>query len=264
MHLGRGAERFADRVDAGRALGALVARWLDDRADVLVLGLPRGGVPVAAQVARVVGAPLDVLLVRKIGVPGQPELAMGAVAAVGSGDPDAVEVVTNRPVLDRLHIPDAVFRSVLGQELVELRRRAHAYRGDRPPPVVRGRTVIIVDDGLATGSTMLAAVAAVRRQDPAGVLVAVPVGAPETCEALRHGADGGIDDVICAIAPRAFHAVHQGYDDFRQTSDEEVLACLTYHLGRMSPPGDRGRARPGFGPDGSVEESPGSTGQGGC
>ena len=121
MHPGRGAERFADRVDAGRALGALVAQWLGDRSDVLVLGLPRGGVPVAAEVARAVGVPLDVLLVRKIGVPGQPELAMGAVAAVGSGDDaDAVEVVVNQPVLDRLHIPGPVFRSVLDQEMIEL------------------------------------------------------------------------------------------------------------------------------------------------
>ncbi len=262
MHLDRRAERFADRVDAGRALGVLVAERLRDRADVIVLGLPRGGVPVAAEVAGAIGAPLDVLLVRKVGVPGQPELAMGAVAAVGPGSDTPVEVVTNEPVLARLHLPDAVFRSVLDQEMVELRRRGRAYRGDRPPPAVRGRTVIIVDDGLATGSTMRAAAAAVRRQGPAAVLVAVPVGAPETCAALRSGGD--VDDVICAISPSPFRAVHQGYDDFRQTTDDEVLACLTYHHRRMSPPGDRGRAGPGFGPDPAVEESPGSTGQGGC
>jgi putative phosphoribosyl transferase len=260
MHLGRGAERFADRVDAGRALGALVAQRLGGHDNVLVLGLPRGGVPVAAQVARAIGAELDVLLVRKIGVPGQPELAMGAVAAVGSGDPNAVEVVTNEAVVDRLRIPDAVFRSVLDQELVELRRRSRAYRGDRPAPTVAGRTVIVVDDGLATGSTMRAAAAAVRRRGPARLLVAVPVGAADTCDRLR----GDVDDVICARVPRPFRAVHQGYDDFRQTTDEEVLAALAYDLERMSPPGDRGLARPGLGPDAAVEESPGSTGQGGC
>lgn len=260
MHLGRRPERFADRVDAGSALGALVAQRLGGRHDVIVLGLPRGGVPVADQVARAVGAPLDVLLVRKVGVPGQPELAMGAVAAVG----DTVEVVTNEVVIDRLRIPESVFRSVLEQEMVELRRRTRAYRGDRPPPTVGGRTVVIVDDGLATGSTMRAAAAAVRRQDPAEVLVAVPVGAADTCAALRNSVDAGVDDVICALSPRPFRAVHQGYDDFRQTTDDEVLAALAYDRARMSPPGDRGRARPGPGPDGAVEESPGSTGQGGC
>lgn len=269
MHLGRHVERFADRTDAGRALGALVARWLAGRGvngpdDLLVLGLPRGGVPVAEQVASTVGAPLDVLLVRKVGVPEQPELAMGAVAAIGSEIGGAVEVVTNEVVVDGLRIPEPVFRSVLEQEMVELRRRTRAYRGDRPPPTVGGRTVIIVDDGLATGSTMRAAAAAVRRQDPAALLIAVPVGASETCDRLRNSLDIGVDDVICALSPRPFRAVHQGYDDFRQTTDDEVLACLTYDRGRMSPPGDRGRTSPGFGPPSVVEESPGSTGQGGC
>ncbi len=268
MHLDRRAERFADRTDAGRALGALVAERLDaggrSGGGVLVLGLPRGGVPVAAEVARAIGAPLDVLVVRKIGVPGQPELAMGAVAAVGSGAGPAVEVVTNDAVLERLRIPETVFRAGLEREMVELRRRASAYRDDRPTPSVRDRTVIIVDDGLATGATMRAAVAAVRRHGPATLLVAVPVGASETCAALRSSAGGAADDVVCALTPRPFRAVHQGYDDFRQTTDEEVLACLTYDLGRMSPPGDRGRARPDSGPGSAVEESPGSTGQGGC
>ena len=261
MRVGRHTERFADRVDAGRALGAPVARWLAGRRlggrdDVLVLGLPRGGVPVAAQVAGADDARLDVLPVRKVGVPGQPELAMGAVAAIG----DRLEVVTNEVLLDRLRIPEVVFRSVLEQELLELRRRTLVYRGDRPPPTVGGRTVIIVDDGLATGSTMRAAAAAVRRQDPAGVLVAVPVGAADTCHLLR----AEVDEVVCVLSPRPFRAVHQGYDDFRQTTDDEVLACLTYDRGRMSPPGDRGRVRPGLRPDSAVEESPGSTGQGGC
>ncbi len=222
MHLGRRAERFADRVEAGRALGRLVSARLAETAasDPIVLGLPRGGVPVAAEVARAVGAPLDVLLVRKVGVPGQPELAMGAVAAVG----DVVEVVTNEVVIGRLRIPDHVFRSVLDQEMAELRRRAAIYRGDRPTPTISGRTVVLVDDGLATGSTMRAAAAAVRRRDPESVVVAVPVGATDTCHRLAAEVDG----VICALSPSPFRAVHQGYDDFRQTTDAEVLAALAY------------------------------------
>ncbi len=222
MHLRGRSRRFADRVEAGRALGALVADRLADlgAAPAVVLGLPRGGVPVAAEVARALDAPLDVLLVRKIGVPGQPELAMGAVAAIG----DVVEVVTNDVVLARLRIPDEAFRAVLDEELVELRRRTVAYRGDRPAPDLAGRTVVVVDDGLATGSTMRAAVAAVRRRDPAAVVVAVPVGARDTCERLRSQ----VDEVVCALLPDPFHAVHQGYDDFRQTTDDEVLAALAY------------------------------------
>jgi len=220
MHVGRRPERFADRVDAGRALGELVAARYPAIGPALVLGLPRGGVPVAAEVARAVGAPLDVLLVRKVGVPGQPELAMGAVAAVG----DSVEVVANEVLLDRLRIPEQVFRAVLDDEMVELRRRRAAYRGRRPPPVITGRTVVVVDDGLATGSTMRAAVAAVRSLEPGAVVVAVPVGAPDTCARLRSE----VDDLVCALSPNPFHAVHQGYHDFRQTTDEEVLAALAY------------------------------------
>jgi putative phosphoribosyl transferase len=223
MHLHRRTERFADRTEAGRALGRLVAERLADAGPVLVLGLPRGGVPVAAEVARALNAELDVLLVRKIGVPGQPELAMGAVAAVG----DAVEVVTNDVVVGGLRIPDHVFRAVLDQELVELRRRTTAYRGDRPPPAIAGRTVVVVDDGLATGSTMRAAASAVRRRDPAAVIVAVPVGAADTCARLR----AEVDEVVCALLPDPFRAVHQGYDDFRQTTDAEVLAALAYDRG---------------------------------
>ena len=222
MHLRGRVERFADRVEAGRSLGALVAARLADpvASPAVVLGLPRGGVPVAAEVARAVNAPLDVLLVRKIGVPGQPELAMGAVAAIG----DVVEVVKNEVVVGRLRIPDQVFRAVLDEELVELRRRTVAYRGDRPAPDLGGRTVIVVDDGLATGSTMRAAAAAVRRRKPAAVIVAVPVGATDTCARLR----AEVDDVICALSPHPFRAVHQGYDDFTQTTDGQVLACLAY------------------------------------
>jgi predicted phosphoribosyltransferase len=228
MQLRSRTERFADRLDAGRALGKLVVDRLTARqaggvlpADIIVLGLPRGGVPVAAEVARALAAPLDVLLVRKIGVPGHAELAMGAVAAVGG----AVEVVTNEPVVHRLRIPPDAFQAVQRDELVELRRRTAVYRGDRPAPTLTGRTVVVVDDGLATGSTMRAAVAAVRRSSPAAVIVAVPVGATDTCERLR----GEVDDVVCPLRPHPFYAVHQGYLDFRQTTDEEVLAALAGH-----------------------------------
>lgn len=288
MRPGRRPERFADRAAAGAALVGPVTGWLAAHADqagpgvpapVLVVALPRGGVPVAVPVARAVDAPLDVLLVRKIGVPGQPELAMGAVAALAAsaavaalaasaavsgspegaaaGDPapeptgptgpteptgptggarpgeavepvEAVEVVRNEVVLDRLRIPEAWFRDGLARELIELRRRMRAYRGDRPPPVIRGRTVVVVDDGLATGSTMRAAVAAVRRQHPARVLVAVPVGAADTCAGLRASPD--VDDVVCAWCPVPFGSVGQGYRDFRPTTDDEVRAGLAYDL----------------------------------
>lgn len=257
MQLGRRSERFADRTAAGAALVAPVTRWLAEHGagpagalPVLVLALPRGGVPVAVPVARAVRAPLDVLLVRKIGVPGQPELAMGAVAAVagavaGAGEPDGsggpagptsaapddlgvVEVVRNELVLDRLRLPAAVFADVLDRELTELHRRMSAYRGDRPPPVIRGRAVVVVDDGLATGSTMRAAVAAVRRLGPARVLVAVPVGAADSCARLRECPD--VDDVLCARCPVPFGSVGQGYRDFGPTSDDEVRAGLAYDL----------------------------------
>jgi len=211
-------ERFADRVEAGRTLAALLDRYAD-RDDVLVLGLPRGGVPVAAEVAGFLDAELDLLLVRKLGVPGQPELAMGAIAEVG----DTVEVVTNDVVVGRLRIPQADFDAVFRSEREELARRSSIYRGDRPPVRIAGKVVIVVDDGLATGSTMRAAVAAVRRHGPAKLIAAIPVGARESCQALA----GGVDDVVCALSPTPFHAVRQGYRDFRQTSDEEVLAALS-------------------------------------
>jgi putative phosphoribosyl transferase len=209
--------RFADRVAAGRAVAALLGDYAG-RPDVVVLGLPRGGVPVAAEVARALDAELDVLIVRKLGAPGQPELAMGAIAAVG----DVIQVVSNEPVITGLHVTAARFDEVRTRELAELRRRAAAYRGDRAPLRLSDKVVIIVDDGLATGSTMRAAVAAVRQSSPSRVVVAVPVAAVRTCEMLREQ----VDDVTCALFPEPFRAVHQGYRDFSQTADDEVIALL--------------------------------------
>ncbi|HEX2118845.1 MAG TPA: phosphoribosyltransferase family protein [Acidimicrobiales bacterium] len=188
---------FRDRADAGRVLAGRLGH-LAGRDDVLVLGLPRGGVPVAAEVAQALGAPLDVLLVRKLGVPRHAELAMGAIASGGVR-------VLNSAVIEVLRIPPDVIDQVTERERVELARREQAYRPGRPPLDVAGRVVVVVDDGLATGSTMRAAVAAVRAQGPARIVVAVPVGATETCGELAAEAD----EVVCAHMPAGFHAVGQ-------------------------------------------------------
>ncbi len=207
---------FADRRDAGRALGARLAGTLTG--DVVVLGLPRGGAVVAAEVAAALGAPLDVLLVRKLGLPRQPELAMGAVAAIG----DAVETVRSERVLTAAGVDDATFAAVRDRELAELRRREAAYRGDRPPPDVAGRTVVLVDDGLATGSTLRAALRALAGARPARTVVAVPVGSPEAVREL-----GGLaDEVVCLLAPPSLRAVGGAYVRFAQTSDDEVRELL--------------------------------------
>ena len=206
--------RFANRVEAGRRL----AQLLDDyagRSDVIVLGLPRGGVPVAAEVATHLDAPLDVFLVRKLGVPGHPELAMGAIAEGG------VQVLDER-LIQGLAIPRSAVDEVARGEQVELDRRDRQYRGARRRPDVLGRTVIVVDDGLATGATMEAAVVALRRLGPAAVVVAAPVGAPETCQRLRQHADR----VVCAEMPRDLGAVGRWYDDFTQTTDDEVRRLI--------------------------------------
>jgi putative phosphoribosyl transferase len=206
--------RFRDRADGGRQLGARLVEYAS-RPDVLVLGLPRGGVPVAAEVAAAISAPLDVLLVRKLGVPGQPELAMGAIAAGG------VQVLSHDLIRD-LGIPIALVEQVAEQERPELERRDRAYRGNRPPPHVAGRTVILVDDGLATGASMEAAAAALRQMGPAAIVIAVPVGARETCARLAAVADR----VVCLESPEPFDAVGLWYEDFSQTSDREVARLL--------------------------------------
>ena len=207
---------FADRRHAGRVLGERLAT--PERGDVVVLGLPRGGVVVAAEVAALLGAPLDVLVVRKLGLPWQPELAMGALAAIG----DEVETVLSEQVLARAHVHEHDFDVVRDRELAELRRREAAYRGDRPAVPVTDRAVVLVDDGLATGSTMRAAVAAVRRSRPERITVAVPIGSPTACAALADE----VDELVCLEAPRSFRAVGQGYGDFSPTADEEVTAAL--------------------------------------
>ena len=205
---------FRNRAEAGRLLAAKLAAYAG-RPDVLVLALPRGGVPVAYEVARALDAPLDVFLVRKMGVPGHEELAMGAIATGG------VRVV-NDSVVRALGLPDHVIESVAALEQRELERRERDYRGGRPAPDVRGRTVILVDDGLATGSTMRAAIAALRQRGAARIVVAVPVGAPDTCAEFQDEAD----EAVCARTPEPFYAVGMWYDDFSQTSDEEVRDLL--------------------------------------
>jgi putative phosphoribosyl transferase len=205
---------FRDRVEAGDVLAGRLTHYAG-RADALVLALPRGGVPVGARVARALGAPLDVFVVRKLGVPGHEELAMGAIASGGVG-------VRNEEVVRKLRIDDATIQRVAEVEERELARRERSYRGQRPAPDLTGRVVILVDDGLATGSTMRAAVAAARRLGPARVAVAVPTAPASTCEELRREAD----EVVCATTPRPFRAVGYSYRSFPQTTDEEVRELL--------------------------------------
>jgi predicted phosphoribosyltransferase len=205
---------FANRSAAGRELAARLTHYAG-RADVVVLALPRGGVPVGYEVAEALGAPLDVFLVRKLGVPGREELAMGAIASGG------VRVINDR-VVGPLGIPDEVIEEVEAEESRELERREREYRGGRPPLDVGGKIVILVDDGLATGSTMRAAVVALRRLGPARVVVAVPVGAAETCAEFEHEAD----EAICAVEPEPFFGVGMWYEDFSQTTDDEVRELL--------------------------------------
>jgi putative phosphoribosyl transferase len=211
--------RFLNRSDAGRQLARKLSGFAH-RSDVIVLALPRGGVPVAAEVARELSAPLDVFLVRKLGVPGHSELAMGAIASGG------VRVLSD-DLIDQLGIPSAAVEQVATREGLELERRDRLYRGDRPLPALRDRIVILVDDGLATGATMEAAIVAVRQYRPARVVIAAPVGAVETCRRLKRLAD----DVVCAAMPEPFQAVGLWYERFDQTSDEEVIALVRQSRG---------------------------------
>jgi predicted phosphoribosyltransferase len=206
--------RFQDRHDAGRLLAQRLLGYADDP-EVVVLALPRGGVPVAYEVALTLHAPLDIFLVRKLGVPGQPELAMGAIATGGVR-------VLNADVVQTLGIPDEIIATVTSEELQELARRERLYRGDKPAPDLRDRTVILIDDGLATGSTMRAAVAAVRQGRPAHIVVAVPVAARSTYEEFR----AEVDDIICVLTPEPFYAVGLWYESFSQTTDTEIQELL--------------------------------------
>jgi len=210
----RSEERFADRREAGRELAARLAAYRGRR-DIVVLALPRGGVPVAAEIAAALDAPLDVFVVRKIGMPGHPEFAIGAIASGGIR-------VLSAEVIARYGVPSRDIDAITSRELQELERREREYRRGRPMIDLHHRTVILVDDGLATGSTMTAAVEAVRAIGPDRLIVAVPVGAPSTCHALA----GIADEIVCARMPESFFAVGSWYRDFSQTTDAEVQELL--------------------------------------
>jgi putative phosphoribosyl transferase len=205
---------FPNRAEAGRVLAEKLEKYRG-RHDVIVLGLPRGGVPVAYEVAKQLGVSLDVFIVRKLGVPGFEELAAGAIASGGVR-------VLNEDVVQALPNADEIIDSVTAKERIELERREQSYRDGRPSPELRGRTVILIDDGLATGATMRAAVKALRQRGVAKIVVAVPVGPPETCREFEDEAD----EVVCATAPEFFQAVGQYYEDFSQTTDDEVRELL--------------------------------------
>ena len=205
---------FRDRRDAGRKLAQELLHYAN-RSDVMVLALPRGGVPVGYEVALALDVPLDIFIVRKLGLPGQEELAIGAIASGGIR-------VLNEDMIRMLHIPDEVIEHVAQRELKELQRRERIYRGNRPAPEVRDQTVILIDDGLATGASMRAAVAGLRTQNPRRIVVAVPVAAPEICEAFETE----VDEIICAITPEPFLGVGRWYEDFSQTTDEGVRLFL--------------------------------------
>jgi putative phosphoribosyl transferase len=205
---------YQDRLEAGRYLATLLQKYAN-RPDVIVLALPRGGVPVGYEVSKALHVPLDVFIVRKLGVPGHEELAMGAIATGGT-------IVLNNEVVNMLRIPHRVIDAVAAREETELQRREHLYRDDRPLPDVKGKTVILVDDGLATGSTMRAAIEALKQLHPAHIVVAVPVAALPTCQELSQQ----VDEVVCGHTPEPFYGVGYWYQDFSQTSDQEVHDLL--------------------------------------
>jgi putative phosphoribosyl transferase len=207
--------RFTDRHEAGKYLAEKLTEYAN-RSDVIVMALPRGGVPVAYEVAQALNAPLDIFLVRKLGVPGHEELAMGAIASGG------VRIV-NPSVVRQLHISEDAINAVASEELRELERREAAYRGSRPEPDMQGKTIILVDDGLATGASMWAAVAALRKRNPQQIVVAVPTASEETCDQFKHY----VDNIVCAMTPEPFYAVGLWYHDFSQTSDAEVRQLLS-------------------------------------
>jgi putative phosphoribosyl transferase len=206
---------FHDRTDAGRKLAAQLQQYGKGRSDVTVLGIPRGGMPVAFEVATALNAPLDLFIARKLGVPGQEELAFGAIASGGVRvlDPEIVEAVG---------ISERRIEEITGRERSELERREQAYRGDRPPVEVYGRTAILVDDGIATGSSMRAAIFALRALRPERIIVAVPVAPPSTCKRLRLE----VDELVCVATPEFFDAIGRFYEDFSQVSDQEVRNLL--------------------------------------
>ena len=215
FHLFGSPPPFRDRRDAGRVLaGKLLLRYAN-RPDVVVLALPRGGVPVGYEVARALHAPLDVFIVRKLGVPGHEELAMGAIASGGVR-------VLNDEIVRMLDIPHSLIDEVAAREQREIERREREYRGGYPPPALRGCVALLVDDGLATGATMRAAVQALRQKQPAQVVVAVPTAAAQTCDEFRHE----VDEIVCVFTPEPFYGVGMWYDDFSQTTDEEVRELL--------------------------------------
>jgi putative phosphoribosyl transferase len=206
---------FRDRSEAGRVLAGHLTAYAR-RPDSIVLALPRGGVPVAYEVAQALDAPLDVFLVRKLGVPGHEELALGAIASGGGR-------VLNLDVVSMFGLQETDIAHIAAREAAEISRRERAYRGDRPPQSVRGKVVILIDDGLATGATMRAAAQAIRAQGPAKLVVAVPVAASSTCDAFRDD----VDEVVCAVTPEPFYAVGAWYQDFSQTTDDEVRTLLS-------------------------------------
>jgi putative phosphoribosyl transferase len=213
-HGGFQQHMFYNRTEAGKLLATKLQAYAD-RPDVLVLALPRGGVPVAFEVSRALNAPLDVFVVRKLGMPGHEELAMGAIATGGGK-------VVNRDVVQTFRIPNYVIDAVAVREGEELARRERLYRGNRRPPQISGRVVILIDDGLATGSSMSAAIAALRKQGPAKIVIAVPVAAPSTCDEFRSE----VDEIVCAVTPEPFYAVGLWYQDFSQTTDQEINELL--------------------------------------